>query len=269
MCRLLFLRYNELMSIFLVCLLIAVAFNLMMFAIAFSNKSDKITDLSYCATFIVIAFAAYLRQPPFSPIKTVVLVLVTLWAVRLASYLVVRVHKIKRDKRFDGIREDSVKFGSFWLFQAMSAWLIMVPCIAILSRVDSGERLPASTGIGLTVWLIGFVFEAVADRQKFAFINKKSNQGKWINTGLWRLSRHPNYLGEITMWIGLYLCIGSYLTPQMRLISLVSPLWIAFLLLFVSGIPKLEKSADERWGKDKDYKQYKRDTPLLIPFIKR
>ena len=105
---------------------------------------------------------------------------------------------------------------------------------------------------------MGLLIEGVADMQKFNFIQNKKNKGKWINTGLWKYSRHPNYFGEILMWYGVYVASYTWLTDRNSLIATLSPLFITFMLIGVSGIPLLEKSADKRWGKDKKYKDYKR-----------
>ena len=123
--------------------------------------------------------------------------------------------------------------------------------------------------LGSFVWLAGFIFESIADKQKFEFMKIKKNQKKLLNKGLWKYSRHPNYFGEILIWIGIYL----FTIPTLNSISLlyailglISPVFIYIMLRYVSGIPILEKSAQKKFKKDKDYKNYIKDTPLLFPY---
>ena len=121
--------------------------------------------------------------------------------------------------------------------------------------------------IGVAMWLFGLVVEATADIQKFRFTQNPVNKGKWIAEGLWSWSRHPNYFGEITIWTGMYIALIATLTNPERIVGLSSPLFIAGILLFATGIPILEKQADERWGKEKAYREYKKRTSelLLLP----
>jgi len=109
------------------------------------------------------------------------------------------------------------------------------------------------------------LLESVADLQKFQFMQNKKNKDKWIGSGLWKYSRHPNYFGEILVWFGIYVFVVSGLEGIAQLLSVISPIFIMFLLLFVSGVPLLEKSADARWGRDKKYQQYKNSTSVIIP----
>ena len=251
--------------LFLETLIVVVALNLAVFLVAFLLQSDKLTDFTYGMSFVAIALYAgmgNLGNPHVALIST----LVGLWAFRLSVYLVIRIRKIKRDKRFDGMRENFLKFGRFWLLQGISAWVIMIPAIYALSLPVSTFSL--STYVGLAVWCIGFIFETVGDYQKYIFINNPKNKGKWIGSGLWAITRHPNYFGEICMWVGVYIIAFPLLTSLQSFIALMSPLWITIVLVFLTGIPILEKGADKKWGSQKAYKEYKKHTPILIPFTK-
>ena len=117
---------------------------------------------------------------------------------------------------------------------------------------------------GIAIWSVGFVIEVVADRQKSNFKADPSNEGEFIDTGLWAWSRHPNYFGEITLWLGMAVLAVPVLSGW-QWVTLVSPLFVTLLLTRVSGIPMLEKRADDRWGSDPDYRRYKEQTPVLIP----
>lgn len=234
------------------------------FLVAYWRRSDKLTDFSYGATFFVIALIAFLKGP-FNSISKLMLAMITLWALRLASFLVIRILKIRRDKRFDGVRESFWKFGRFWLAQGMTAWIIMIPAIYLLRQPPAAFRILSF--VGLAVWLLGLVIETTADYQKFSFNQKPANKGQWIEQGLWAYSRHPNYLGEILVWAGIYIFVFPALGSTQRLTALVSPLFITFLLLFVSGVPKLEKYADAKWGSDSKYQAYKKHVSVLVPKI--
>jgi len=120
---------------------------------------------------------------------------------------------------------------------------------------------------GLIIWAFGLAIESIADIQKYRFNQNKKNKDKFINTGLWKYSRHPNYVGEILCWIGIYIFTFPSLSTFQQIIALASPLFIVILLLFVTGLPPLEKSADNKWGKQQDYKEYKRRTSILIPWL--
>jgi steroid 5-alpha reductase family enzyme len=123
--------------------------------------------------------------------------------------------------------------------------------------------------VGILVWIVGFFFESVADQQKYLFKKSLGNKGKWIASGLWKYSRHPNYFGEILCWVGIYIFTTSALSGYSLLVGLISPLFIAGLLIFVTGIPPLERYADKTWGKNKDYLEYKRRTSVLVPWFRK
>ncbi|MDZ7744168.1 MAG: DUF1295 domain-containing protein [Candidatus Saccharibacteria bacterium] len=243
-------------------LLLALALNIAAFAIAYSKKSDKLTDFTYGLTFFLIALLAYTQGAMSTP-QAILLLLVTLWAVRISAFLLIRILSTGKDNRFNDIRQSFWKFGAFWLLQGCSAWVIMLPSIYFLS--GDTASFTGAVLVGVLIWSVGYLFETVADYQKFTFKQNKANKGKWIQNGLWAYSRHPNYFGEITMWVGIYILAISTISGTQQLIALASPLWIFILLRFVSGTPKLETYADKRWGDNKSYQAYKRKTPLLIP----
>lgn len=243
----------------------SVVINGAMFVVAYKLQSDKLTDASYAVTFIVLALIAQF----FSPGQTLhwlVTAMVGIWALRIGGFLLYRVVKVGKDRRFDGIREHFWQFGKFWAGQALSVWVLMLP-IGLLSN-ETTSLAPLSM-IGIALWAIGVIIESVADAQKYAFHENPANKGKWIESGIWRYSRHPNYFGEILVWVGVYVTVVPALTGASALIGLVSPIFIAALLLFVSGVPPLEKSADKRWGNDPAYKRYKQSTSLIVPLPKQ
>lgn len=244
-------------------LLISLGIQIILFIPAFILKTDKLTDFSYSLTFIILSGIMYLKSDQ-DIFKLILFLMIATWGFRLGYYLVKRIWKIGRDKRFDEIRMNFTKFLSFWLFQGAVIPLILIPSIFFFNLEISYSPVLI---FGFVVWLTGFLTEAISDFQKYRFINNPKNKDKWVNTGLWKISRHPNYFGEILCWVGIYFYTFSSLVGIQKLISLISPLTIFVLLLFVSGIPKLEEKADKKWGKDKDYQKYKEKTAVLIPFI--
>lgn len=257
------IRYTISMDIsyILATLGVSLAINILMFLVAFRLQSDKLTDISYSVTFAVIAVWAFTLSDR-SAYHSVLLVLVFLWAVRLGSFLLYRILKNGKDKRFDDMRGNFFKFGRFWVAQAVTVWAVMIPSVLAASHQAA---LSTVAYVGMALWTVGLIIETIADVQKIQFKNNPANKGKWIESGIWRYSRHPNYFGEIVVWIGVYIVAATSLPFVQAAIGLISPLFIIVLLLFVSGIPILEKSADKRWGNDPAYKKYKKRTSLLIP----
>jgi len=243
-------------------LLITLIINFVLFLVAYRRQSDKLTDFAYVLSFMVVALVTWLLSNHRSLASTTAVVLVLVWALRLGTFLVMRIRKTGRDKRFDAIRGRFFGFLKFWLGQGFVAWLLLLPVIFMLSH---SSRVTALFSIGFIIWLLGLSIEAMADLQKFRFKQDPKNKGIWIDEGVWRYSRHPNYFGEIAVWIGMYLVAFNTIPTPERIIGLVSPLAIFVTLRYISGIPILEKSADERWGNNPKYKKYKAATPLLIP----
>jgi steroid 5-alpha reductase family enzyme len=241
-------------------LALSLGINLSLFLLAYVRRSDKLTDFSYALSFAVIAITTYIRSDQ-RLYHTVLLTLVLLWAARLGTFLVYRIRKSGTDHRFDGVRENFVRFGKFWLGQAIAAWVIMLPSI-FASATDTGMSTLAVGGA--LIWLAGFWIELLADLQKIIFKNNPKNKDKWIELGLWRYSRHPNYFGEILVWTGVYLYAFTALSLTQAVVAFASPAIITSILLFVSGIPPLEEYADRKWGKLKAYQEYKQRTSLLV-----
>jgi steroid 5-alpha reductase family enzyme len=251
----------------LITLAVSLGINLVMFVPAYMFQTDKLTDISYAVTFLVVTLFGLLSND-ISLIKVLYFVAVLLWAIRLGSYLLIRIHKIGKDKRFDGMRENFLFFLRFWVLQGLTVWVVMIPGVLFLN--SSALDVGVVSIVGLGMFLLGLIFEAVADIQKYTFINDPKNKGRWIDTGLWSISRHPNYLGEITVWLGLYITVFPFLSGLGILIGSVGPLFIAGMIIFVSGIPILEKGADKIWGEDSEYQQYKKNTGVLFPkFFKK
>ncbi|GAC1372531.1 MAG: DUF1295 domain-containing protein [Candidatus Saccharimonadales bacterium] len=241
---------------------VSLGLNLAMFLIAYRLGTDKLTDISYSLTFILLA-AYGLITAPVTPYRVLILALVVIWGLRLGSFLFSRVLRKGRDSRFDDMRGDFPKFAGFWVLQGVTVWVVLIP--ALLALRTSHATISLLAWLGALIWATGVIVESIADYQKDRFSQNTANQGRYISSGIWSWSRHPNYFGEILVWVGVYLAAVTSLNAPAALIGLVSPLFITVLLLFVSGIPILEKNADAKWGSEPEYQNYKRRTSLLIP----
>lgn len=236
---------------------------MLFFILAVSFKTDKVTDLSYGLTFIVLALYVFFSSNSFYAYQVLTLLMVSVWSIRLVIYLFLRILKIKKDKRFDGIREDFKKFAFFWTFQAITVWVISLPPIYLLSN-KSNLSISITMLMGVIIWFTGLAVETIADWQKFKFKNNPDNKGKWIESGVWKYSRHPNYFGEITLWWGIFIFSIPF-QLGISWLTIAGPLFITLILLFISGIPPLERKYNERYKKNMDYQKYKERTSLLIP----
>lgn len=231
-------------------LAISFAVQILFFIVAASLKTDKVTDLSYGISFIVIAlYLAFVRQFFETWILSVVVII---WGIRLASYLFIRILHMKSDARFDGIREHFWKFAGFWFFQAIVVWLISLP-------VTIGTAWLLWPGV--VVAFAGILIESVADYQKFQF--KKNNRG-FTHVGLWKYSRHPNYFGELLVWWGLFVAVLPGLQGW-QWFALFGPITITILLLFITGIPTVESRMKRKYGKDPKFRKHVTNTRLLVP----
>jgi len=245
-------------------LLIAILINIIMFIPAYKFKTDKLTDLSYSLSFIILVLIALVFNG-FSFLNLFLGIIIIVWALRLGTFLFIRIRKLKKDKRFDGIRENFFSFLKFWVLQGLAVWVILIPSLIFFYSDQKKVFF-----LGFIIWLIGLIIESIADIQKFIFKQNNVNKNKFINKGLWKYSRHPNYFGEILCWLGIYVFVFTSFTIIEKSVALISPLFISVLLIFGTGIPQLEKYADKKWGNTKAYKEYKRKTSILIPwFIKK
>jgi steroid 5-alpha reductase family enzyme len=245
---------------------VAFAVNGAFFAVAAARKTDVVTDLSYSLTFALLA-VVLLFAGAAKPAQLVASLLVVVWAARLGAYLFRRILRMKVDHRFDGMREHPLRFARFWLLQSITVAVVMLPVSYLLGR-DHPPGLGLWSIAGAALWLAGLLVETVADAQKAAFKAKEENRGRFVATGLWRYSRHPNYFGEMLVWWGLFVSTVPALHGAAFAV-VVGPVFITLLLLFVSGIPPVERSADEKYGSDPAYRDYKRRTSILVPLPPR
>jgi steroid 5-alpha reductase family enzyme len=242
--------------------------NLFFFLIAFSLKTDKVTDLSYSLSFVLLAPLLLLSgNKAFSPQQLILALAIVIWGLRLGVYLFSRILITKTDDRFDDKRNNPSNLIRFWLLQTIAVWVIMLP-FSLFLTLDFKILTSFFTYTGFSIYLIGLLIEAIADYQKFDFKKQDVNKGRWMDSGLWKYSRHPNYFGEILVWWGLFIVVIPFLSG-IAYLTVLGPVFITLLLLFVSGIPLLEKSAEKKYGENKEYREYRDSTSLLVILPKK
>ncbi|GAB4461596.1 MAG: DUF1295 domain-containing protein [Anaerolineales bacterium] len=249
-------------------LVVALAFVIqwLVFIPSYIFQTEKFFDLTGSITYITVTGVAlcYSRYSvPLDARSILVAALVIVWAVRLGAFLFSRIRKAGKDDRFDEIKPNFMRFLNVWTIQGL--WVTFTAAAA-LAAITSATRKPldAFAIVGALVWVIGFAIEVIADAQKSRFNADPANKGKFIHTGLWSRSRHPNYFGEIVLWTGIAV-IAIPVLQGWQWVALISPLFVTLLLTRVSGIPLLEKKADAKWSGQAEYEAYKKNTPALIP----
>jgi steroid 5-alpha reductase family enzyme len=232
-------------------------------------RTERFFDATGSATFILVTLGVVLLSPGADARAIILTVMVVLWAARLGSFLALRIHRSGSDDRFDDIKVAPLRFLRVWIMQGL--WVSITAAaawIAIAAAPQDRVGIDVFAIVGVIVWIVGMVIEVVADLQKSAFKADPANKGRFIRTGLWSRSRHPNYFGEILAWIGVAL-VAAPVFEGWQWIGLLSPVFVVLLLTRVSGVPLLEKKADSRWGGQADYEAYKTATPVLVPLIRR
>jgi steroid 5-alpha reductase family enzyme len=232
---------------------------------AFFLQTEKFYDLTGSLTYISVSTIALFLSSAIDARAVLVWTLVVVWALRLGSFLFTRIQKAGKDDRFDELKPSFIRFLNVWTIQAL--WVTFTASAALVAITTTNRKeLDGFALVGLLVWIFGFVFEVVADMQKGRFSADSGNKGKFIQTGLWSRSRHPNYFGEIMLWVGVAV-IALPVLQGWQWVALISPVFVTLLLTRVSGVPLLEAKADKKWGGQPDYEEYKKRTPVLIPRI--
>jgi len=230
---------------------------------AYLGQSERFFDLTGSVTYIAVTGIAVLLSPVLDGRSLLLLVLVAIWAFRLGSFLFRRIHKTGKDGRFDNLKPHFFRFLNTWTLQGLWVSFTLAAALATITTA-SRKELDVFALAGLLIWFIGFAIEVVADAQKNGFRANPDNAGQFIQTGLWAWSRHPNYFGEIVLWIGVAV-ISIPVLRGWQWMTLISPVFVTLLLTRVSGIPILERRGDKTWGGQEDYEAYKARTPVLVP----
>ncbi len=239
------------------------AIQIIVFIPSFIFRTEHYYDLTGGITYISTVVIALILKNSYQGIDLISLLLgsmVIIWATRLSSFLFLRVKKSGEDVRFKKIKHSFSWFLMTFMLQGMWVFMCIFPALIVISSFNSEINNYAI--VGSVVWLFGFLFEIVADNQKSNF--NKLNKGKFISTGLWSMTRHPNYFGEFILWLGITIASLGYI-DHYKYIVLLTPIFVYLLLTRVSGVNLLEEIGEKRWGNSKEYQKYKEKTPLFFP----
>lgn len=229
-----------------------------------NQRTETFYDLTGSLTYLTTVVLSLILSTKITVRQIILSTFVGIWSARLGWFLFTRIHKSGGvDSRFEEIKADNFRFWMTWTLQGTWVFICLLPVLQV-SQHPKDRPLATLDYVGIGLWVFGFLFEVIADYQKSQFRANPDNKNKFIDSGLWSISRHPNYFGEIVLWLGITL---SAFSGTQSWIIFITPAFVAFLLIFVSGIPMLEQKADERYGSDEKYLQYKKSTPTLIPFI--
>ncbi len=230
---------------------------------SFLNRTEHFFDLTGSITYQLLAILGLVLTETRDARTVILAVMIWIWAFRLGTFLFKRVRAAGKDGRFDKLKNNWAQFLMVWTLQGL--WITFTAA-ASLAAITSGDKknLGVIGVIGIVIWLIGFGFEVVADRQKSAWRADPANAGRFITGGLWSWSRHPNYFGEFTLWLGAAV-VAFPVLQGWQYITLISPIFVFLLLTRISGVPALERGADRKWGGQADYEAYKAATPVFFP----
>lgn len=249
--------------LFALCVALAFIIQWLAFIPAYIFRTEKFYDLTGGITYLTVITVALLLSTNIDNRSLLLTGIIAIWAIRLASFLFMRIRAAGEDRRFREIKQSFARFLLTWTLQGLWVAFSLAAALAAITSTLRKE-LDIFAVVGFLVWLFGFAFEVIADSQKSAFNANAANKGRFIHTGLWAWSRHPNYFGEIVLWIGVAI-IALPILQGWQWATLISPIFIILLLTRISGVPLLEKRADEKWGGQPDYEAYKAGTSVLIP----
>lgn len=249
-------------SLFWYCVVLAFAINWLVFIPSFIAKSEHYFDATGTATYLSTTALAIIGSGGSHWRGQLLALLVAFWALRLGVFLFSRIKDAGGDGRFDKLKMNFFSFLMVWSLQALWVMLTLGAALAAMTSTTAGE-FGWATLLGLILFAVGVVIEIEADHQKSLFRQDPANEDQFITTGLWAWSRHPNYFGEIVLWLGIAL-IALPALQGWQLAMLISPVFVYILLTRISGIPLLESRGKRRWGHDPEYQAYKDRTPALI-----
>ena len=234
---------------------------------AYVFQTEKFYDLTGTLTYLTVTwYALYMSSEKFTNLNVAsiaIVLLISLWAIRLGSFLFSRIHKDGEDKRFRTIKPSATQFFMTWTLQGLWVSLCSMCALTAISS-ESGVVVNAFYYLGVGLFIYGFITEVKADNEKSKFRSVPENRDKFITTGLWAKSRHPNYFGEIVLWAAIAV-ISLPSLSGLQYITLISPIFTYVLLVHVSGVRMLEARGQKKWGHLEEYKAYQKSTPMLFP----
>ncbi len=250
------------LPVFTVCGVLAFTINWIVFVPSYRARTERFFDLTGSLTYVAVIVSALVASDAEDARSLLLGALVLVWAVRLGAFLFARINREGKDARFDEMRSSFSRFLAAWTLQGLWVFLTLACALAAITG-EGAQPLGVAAAFGILIWAIGFSIEVVADRQKRRFREEPENRGRFIQSGLWAWSRHPNYFGEIVLWFGVALIALPELEGW-RYVTLVSPVFVLLLLTRISGIPPLEERARMKWGDDPEYREYRDRTPVLV-----
>ncbi len=253
--------------LFALCGIASFTVNWLVFIPAWIKQTEHFFDLTGSLTYLSLIGLVLLTRENLDMRTLLIAALVGIWAVRLGSFLFMRVKKDGFDRRFTKMKTIFWQFLMTWTLQGLWVFITLSAALAAMTSATP-VALDVFAVVGALLWLTGFVIEVVADNQKSAFRADPANNNQFINVGLWSWSRHPNYFGEILLWMGIAL-IALPVLSGWQYATLISPIFVFVLLNYISGVRMLEVRAERQWGEDPAYQQYKAATPALIPMPPR
>jgi steroid 5-alpha reductase family enzyme len=253
------------LPVFALCGVLAFAINWIVFVHAYLAQTERFFDLTGSITYVSVVGTALALLRTVEPRTLLLGILVLVWAFRLGSFLFSRINRDGGDARFDDIKPSFPRFLTAWTLQGL--WVFLTLACA-MAAITSSRFVPVDgfALVGVVIWAVGFSIEVIADRQKKRFRADPGDRGRFIRSGLWAWSRHPNYFGEIMLWVGVAIIALPELSGY-QYVTLVSPVFVYVLLTRISGIPLLEERAEEKWGQEPAYQAYRDRTPVL--FLRR
>ncbi len=249
--------------LFALCAAVGFLLHWAIFIPSFLFQTEHYFDLTGGVSYLCTVGLALIAYPGMDARGTLLCFMVAIWSARLGTFLFLRVKRAGQDRRFNEIKKKFFRFAFTWTLGGGWVFITMAAALAAITS-EQQQALGILAYLGTLVWLVGFGIEVVADQQKTNFRKDPANAEQFITTGLWSKSRHPNYFGEIVLWFGVALIALPALSGW-QLVTLISPLFVTFLLIKVSGVRMLEEGAQKRWGKDPSYQQYVASTPVLVP----
>ena len=249
--------------LFAICGFISFVLHWAVFVPSYLFKTEHFFDITGSVCYLVILTFAIYYKPEIDFRSQIIFCLISIWTIRLGSFLFLRVKRKGLDRRFTVMKTKFWWFLFTWTMSGLWVLITSGAALAVLTS-DSSKAIGWTGYLGIILWVVGFTIEVTADNQKSAFLAREENKNNFISNGLWAWSRHPNYFGEILLWFGVALLALPVLSG-LQLATLVSPVFVYILLTKISGIPMLEARADKKWGGNPNYIMYKKNTPSLFP----
>ena len=258
------IRVNDIPIVFIFAISI-LSLNSVFFIHSYFFKSDIFFDLVGSFSFLSIGIASLLLLPDIDANQILIFFLLVFWSLRLGPFLFLRRIGAGNDERLSEYFKSPISLYFLWCMNSLWVFFTSLSMIIIFSSKTTYD-FGLLQWLGLIIWVFGYIIEVISDSQKNKF--NKTNKGKFINIGLWKYIRHPNYLGEIIIWFGIFVISLNYIESFSSMLSILSPIFVYILLRYLSGVPQLEKRGDQKWGDLKEYVKYKEKTGIIFPKLK-